>query len=177
MTNPAEEPVDIIDAAGRTVGVTTRREMRAQRLPHRCVYVLVFNSQGQVFLHLRTATKDVFPSHWDLAVGGVLAAGETFAQGAAREVDEELGVSGHLEELFPFRYEDERTVVQAMVYLLRHDGPFQLQQEEIVRGEFVAPEGIGVRAQKDPFCPDGLRVWEEFRKMFGLPTTRAGASG
>src|SRR5207302_2567377 len=39
-----DELVDIIDYAGRTVGVMARREMRDRRLPHRCTYVLVFNS-------------------------------------------------------------------------------------------------------------------------------------
>ena len=51
--------------------------------PHRCTYVLVFNIRGELFIHLRTATKDVYPSHWDVAIGGVLAAGETFAEGTA----------------------------------------------------------------------------------------------
>src|SRR5437764_413672 len=80
------------DWQGRTVGTVPRREMRGRRLPHRCTYVLVFNRRGELFVHLRTPTKDVYPSHWDVAVGGVLAAGETFDRGAARELREELGV-------------------------------------------------------------------------------------
>src|SRR5437660_9797428 len=110
---PAEELVDVIDDAGRTIGVTTRARIRAERLPHRCTYVLVFNRRGELFVHLRTPTKDVYPSYWDVAVGGVLAAGETFDRGAERELREELGVEAALEALFPFRYADERTVVQA----------------------------------------------------------------
>src|SRR6516162_1816966 len=110
--DPSTELVDVIDDAGRTVGVVTRREMRTRRLPHRCVYLLVFNRRGELFIHLRTATKDVFPSHWDLAVGGVLMAGESFDMGARRELLEELGVVAEPEPLFPFRYADERTIVQ-----------------------------------------------------------------
>lgn len=33
--NPFDEFVDVIDQAGNTVGVVTRRRMREQRLPHR----------------------------------------------------------------------------------------------------------------------------------------------
>ena len=80
----ADELVDVIDDAGATVGVVTRREMRERRLPHRCTYVLVFNSRGELFIHLRTPTKDVFPSHRDVCIGGVLAAGESFDEGARR---------------------------------------------------------------------------------------------
>jgi isopentenyldiphosphate isomerase len=158
----ASELVDVIDAEGRTVGTVTRAEMRGRRLPHRCVYVLVFNARGELFVHLRTATKDVFPSHWDVAVGGVLAAGESFADGARREAAEELGVAVEPEPLFPFRYEDARTVVQAEVYRVAHDGPFRLQPEEVVRGEFVPVDEALARAGREPFCPDGLAVLREY---------------
>jgi len=97
----ADELVDVLDAEGRTVGVVTRREMRARRLPHRSSYVLVFNRAGDLFIHLRVPTKDVYPGHWDVAVGGVLATGESFDDGARREAAEELGVEvGELEHVF-----------------------------------------------------------------------------
>jgi isopentenyldiphosphate isomerase len=164
MTTPAEELVDVIDDAGRTVGIVTRREMRTRRLPHRCTYVLIFDQRGRLFVHLRTATKDVYPSHWDVAIGGVLLAGETYSQGARREIGEELGIGAEAEELFPFRYEDHATVVQGMVYRLVHDGPFQLQAEEIVRGEFLAIDALRDRIAREPFCPDGLQVLAEYER-------------
>ena len=156
------ELVDVIDSTGRTVGVATRAEMRSRKLPHRCVYVLVFNGHGDLFVHLRTAAKDIFPSHWDVAVGGVLASGETFAIGACREVREELGVELSAQELFSFHHEDEATIVQGMVYRAVHDGPFQLQAEEIVRGEFLALAEVERRVREAPFCPDGLAVLKEY---------------
>src|SRR5438067_13792163 len=88
----ADEMVDVIDDAGQTIGVVTRQEMRRRRLPHRSTAILVFHPDGRLFIHLRTPTKDVFPSHWDVAVGGVLTAGESYADGARREVREELGI-------------------------------------------------------------------------------------
>src|SRR5262249_25802812 len=141
-TDAGNELVDVIDDAGRTVGATTRGEVRARGLPHRCVYVLVFNQQGELFIHLRTPTKDVYPSHWDVTVGGVLAAGESFAEGARRELAEELGIDAEPDPLFPFGYADAATVAQAVVYRVAHEGPFRLQPEEIVRGEFVPPSAV-----------------------------------
>ena len=76
------ELVDVIDEEGRTVGVVTRQEMRQ----HRCTYMILFNQAGELFVHLRTATKDVCPSHWDLAIGGVVSAGETFELGVRRKL-------------------------------------------------------------------------------------------
>jgi 8-oxo-dGTP pyrophosphatase MutT (NUDIX family) len=164
--NPGDELVDVIDDEGRTVATVTRREMRGRRLPHRCTYILVFNRAGELFVHLRTAGKDVYPSHWDVAVGGVLVAGESFADGARRELAEELGIDAEPKELFPFRYEDAASVVQAVVYRVVHEGPFLLQPEEIVRGEFVALSEIAVRGTRERFCPDGLAVLAEYRCRF-----------
>jgi isopentenyldiphosphate isomerase len=158
----ANELVDVVDEEGRAIGTVTRGEMRGRRLRHRCVYLLVFNGRGDLFIHLRTPAKDVFPSHWDVTVGGVLAAGESFDAAAVREGREELGVALAPEPSFSFHYADERSAVDGMVYRAVHDGPFRLQVEEIVRGEFVPVEEALARADRDPFCPDGLAVLREF---------------
>lgn len=164
MTKPAEELVDVIDEYGHVAAVATRSEMRSRRLPHRCVYVLVFDSAGRLFVHQRSPAKDVYPSYWDVCVGGVLVSGESFDDGARRESREELGVDLELEPLYPFRYSDDRTVVRAHVYRAIHDGPFTLQPEEIVSGQFVAgPDGAELLSNV-PFCPDGLEVWAAYQR-------------
>lgn len=164
--DPGDDLVDVVDAAGRTIAVATRREMRARKLAHRSVYVLVFDRRGHLFIHLRVPTKDVYPGRWDVAVGGVLQAGERFAAAAGREASEELGVEVTPAPLFPFHFADGATDVHGMVYRATHDGPFRLQREEIVRGEFVPLDAIAARATRDPFCPDGLAVLAEYRRRF-----------
>lgn len=162
QNSPADELVDILDDQGHPVGVATRRDMRLRRLTHRCVYLLVFNTRGELFIHQRTSCKDVFPSYWDVAVGGVLAAGESFAEGVRREAREEIGVAVDPTLLFPFRYQDERTSVFAEVYRATHDGPFRFQPEEVCRGEFVTAAEFERRVVRDQFCPDGLQVWAQY---------------
>src|SRR5262249_59806324 len=51
-----------------------------------------------------------------------------------------------------------------MVSRARHDGPFRLQPEEVVRGEFVSPRVVRERAAHEPFCPDGLAVLLEYQR-------------
>ena len=165
--DPGAELVDVLDDAGRVIGRTTRRDMRARRLPHRCVYILVFDPAGALFVHLRTATKDVYPSHWDAAAGGVLAAGESFDDGARRELHEELGVTAPLTALFPFRYDDRATVVHAQVYATVHAGPFVLQVEEIVEGRFVGWDELDALAVRAPMCPDSQAVVAAYRRRYG----------
>lgn len=155
----SEELVDVVDDADRVVGQATRHDVRRKNLRHRSVYVLVFNSAGQLFTHRRTLTKDIFPGHWDVAAGGVLNAGEDYDEGAQRELREELGVDGvTLRRLFPLRYDDAQNRVAGMVYSCTADGPFRLQTSEIGEGMWMDLDVLLDRTQRDPFCPDGLEA-------------------
>src|SRR5262245_60229327 len=90
----ADEIVAIVGKDNNLIGRVSRREMRSAGLPHRAAYVLVSNSGGQLFVHKRTTTKDIYPRCHDPAAGGVVLDGETYEQGAYRELKEELGISG-----------------------------------------------------------------------------------
>lgn len=162
-----DELVDVVDADGRTIDTVPRHVMRTQRLPHRCCYILVFNRAGELLIHRRTPTKDVYPGHWDVCVGGVVGAGETFDEAAARELQEEIGVDASLEALFPFRFADASTTVHGLVYRAVHDGPFRFQPEEVVEGRFLVPDAVTAHAHDVPYCPDGLAVLARFRDRQG----------
>jgi isopentenyldiphosphate isomerase len=88
----ADEIVVIVDEHNNVVGAAPRRQMRAQRLPHRSTYILVFNAQGALYVQKRTMTKDVFPGYYDPAAGGVVLAGESYEASAQRELYEEMGI-------------------------------------------------------------------------------------
>lgn len=154
-----DELVDVVDESDRVIGQAARRDVRRKNLRHRSVYVLVFNSTGQLFVHRRTLSKDVFPGYWDVAVGGVVKAGESYDEGARRELHEELGVAGlRLRRLFPMRYDDARNRVAGVVYSCANDGPFQLQASEIVEGQWMDLDVLLDRTQRDLFCPDSLEA-------------------
>ncbi len=154
-----DELVDVVDESDRVIGQAARRDVRRKNLRHRSVYVLVFNSTGQLFVHRRTLSKDVFPGHWDVAVGGVLNAGESYDEGARRELREELGVADlTLRRLFPLRYDDEHNRVAGVVYSCTSDGPFRLQASEIGEGGWMDLDVLLDRTQRDPFCPDSLEA-------------------
>ncbi len=86
----ADELLDIVDEHDQVVGQAPRAEAYAHRLRHRCVFVLARDAAGRVFVHRRTARKLVFPSLYDMFVGGVVGAGESYDEAALREAGEEL---------------------------------------------------------------------------------------
>ena len=157
--SPADEIVAIVDEDNNVVGAAPRREMRAQRLPHRSTYILVFNSQGDLYVQKRTMTKDVFPGYYDPATGGVVLAGESYEESAQRELYEELGIRDvPLTPLFTFYFTDKRTRVWGGVFACVYDGEMVLQPEEVESGEFLPIDEILRRAHTEPYTPDGMYV-------------------
>lgn len=169
----ADEMVAVLDEGNAVIGAATRSVVRAQNLRHACVTVLVSNSAGQVYVHRRTETKDVYPGCYDMMAGGVLQAGEEPAVAAAREAEEELGVTGvGLVPLAEADYADAHSQYHAYGYTTTYDGPIRWQPEEVAWGTWVSPDEL-LAMVEDPaysFAPDTLaflRRWMREGLLWG----------
>lgn len=163
-----EELVDLYDDAGRVVGRATRARVRAQNLPHAATAVVVRNSAGEVYVHRRTDTKDVYPGLYDLAAGGVVAAGEDPADAAVREAFEELGVHGvPLRSLGVADYADEHTRYRAFCFEAVYDGPIRLQPEEVAWGAWLpAAQALAwLGDDEHPFVPDTAALLTDYLRI------------
>ena len=63
---------------------------------HLVVHVVIFNSAGQMLIQQRQPFKEGWPNLWDVTVGGSAIAGDTSCTAAARELQEELGLTADL---------------------------------------------------------------------------------
>jgi 8-oxo-dGTP pyrophosphatase MutT (NUDIX family) len=131
--------------------------------------VIVRRSTGEIFVHRRADTKDVWPSLHDCAAGGVLQAGEVPDEAAVRELAEELGIEGA--ELTPLGtrwYADDDTHYFAYAYLTTWDGDVRFADGEVAEGWWERPEVLYERLSDPswPFVPDT-------RDLLELPEVRA----
>ncbi|MER5597438.1 NUDIX domain-containing protein [Streptomyces sp. NPDC002265] len=162
----ADEILDIVDENDRVVGQSPRGEAYAQGLRHRCVFVQARDATGRLFVHRRTPTKLVFPSFYDMFVGGVVGTGEAYDDAALREAEEELGVSGlpRPEFRFKFLYTDgSGHSWWSAVYEVRCELPVQPQVEEVAWYDFLPEEEVEARLDSWEWVPDGLAAYERLR--------------
>jgi len=159
VVGAGEELVDVVDESDQVVGTVTRAQMRAERLRHRCTFVVVRSTAGEVLVHRRSGLKDLWPDHWDLCAGGVVAAGEDWEPAARRELAEELGVTGAvLAPLGAATYEDPFVAEVARVWTTVHDGPFAFTDDEVVEARFVTLAELSELLAAQPFVPDSRAI-------------------
>jgi 8-oxo-dGTP pyrophosphatase MutT (NUDIX family) len=167
----ADEILDIVDESDRVIGRSSRGEVYAKGLCHRCVFIQARDAQGRLFVHRRTPSKLVFPSLYDMWVGGVVGAGESYDGAALREAEEELGVSGLPQPayLFKFLYDDGagRTWWSA-VYEVCCDLPVNPQVEEVAWHGFLPEDEVERRLTEWEWAPDGLAAYEHFKAYRSL---------
>ena len=162
----ADETLDIVDERDRVVGQAPRGEAYARGLRHRCVFIEVRDAEGRLFVHRRTPTKLVFPSHYDMFVGGVVGAGESYDDAALREAEEELGVSGLPRPVFLFKFLYDDGAGQtwwSAVYEVRCALPVDPQVEEVAWHGFLTDAELERRLPEWPWVPDGMAAYERLR--------------
>ncbi|MFD9035901.1 NUDIX domain-containing protein [Streptomyces sp. NPDC059567] len=171
MTNPAEEILDVVDEDDEVVGQAPRAEVYARGLIHRCAFIQVRDAQDRIFVHRRTPSKLVYPSLYDMFVGGVVGAGESYDEAALREAEEELGVTGlpRPEPLFRFLYDSGGVVGKwwSAVYEVRCTLPVRPQVEEVAWHAFLPEAEVVERLGEWTWVPDGLAAFERLRAHRG----------
>ena len=141
-----DELVALLDSEGQVCGSAPRSVMRRDNLRHAATGVLVRNSSGDIYVHQRTATKDVYPSYYDFAAGGVVAAGEDPYDAVVRELAEELGITGvDLVKLPEGDYADDNTSYHAYLYTCVWTGPIEHQPEEVAWGAWMSPAELAAK--------------------------------
>ncbi|MFJ4154598.1 NUDIX hydrolase [Pseudomonas sp. NPDC089752] len=158
------ELVAWVDAADQVLGALPRAELRERGLIGRCTFILLFNGAGELCVHRRTLSKALYPGYWDVAAGGMVGAGEAYADSAARELAEELGIEGaelRFHERFYFDQPDNH--LWCAVYSAVSDAPLRLQPEEVIEAKFVSLAQAEAESKVLPYCPDSLAALQRYK--------------
>jgi isopentenyldiphosphate isomerase/intracellular septation protein A len=151
-----EEWFDIVTPKGEIIGKAPRSAVHGNPdLLHPVVHVHIVNSKGELFLQKRAATKDLYPGYWDTAIGGHVSSGESINHALNREAEEELGISMvQFQPLFRYVMKNPHESELVHGFLLRDDGPFYINREEISRGRFWKLNEIEKKLGNNVFTPN-----------------------
>jgi isopentenyldiphosphate isomerase len=159
-----EEMFDVVNERDEVIDRQPRSVVHRLGLKHRATHVLVFNSRGEVFLQKRSMKKDRQPGVWDSSASGHVDSGEDYDTCAVRELREEIGLNltQPLERLFRINACEATDQEFVWVYRCRHDGPFELNPDEIDTGGWFAPEKIARWMEEHPqdFASALLLIWK-----------------
>lgn len=151
------ELVAWVDEHDRLLGGVVRAELREKGLIGRGTFILLFNSRGELCVHRRTLSKAIYPGYWDVAAGGMVQPDESYAESAARELEEELGIGGvALREHGRFLFDERGNRLWCAVFSAVSDDPLRLQPEEVLEARFLPIEQVQRLAEENPCCPDSL---------------------
>lgn len=138
----SEEIFDVCDETDRVIRQAPRSVVHANRWLHRSVHVFVFNSQGELLLQKRSASKDEDPLKYTSSASGHLHAGEDYDEAARRELDEELGIQAGVRRLTKFGATPETSYEHTVIYRADTDQAPTFLADEIETGGFYSLDAI-----------------------------------
>lgn len=156
-------PILIVDEQDNPVGEAGMLDAWEQGLIHRIARVMVEDDKGRILLQKRAASMKLYPNCWDNSAAGHVDTGESNDIAAARELKEELGLVGDLEEAgsyFTSAQQDDKILRRFNhVYkvVVGASDKITLQSEEVSEARWFTLEEIKTLIEEHPNqVTDGL---------------------
>ena len=99
-----EELVVLVDEKDNQVGLMPKMEAHEKAVLHRAFSVFIFNNEGKLMLQQRAADKYHSPLLWTNTCCSHQREGETNLEAGKRRLEEEMGFTTDLKEVFWFVY-------------------------------------------------------------------------
>ncbi len=173
------EYLDITDKNGNKTGEKKlRKHVHRDGDFHRAVDVWILNSKNELLIQKRSASKDSYPSMWEVSCSGHISAGDEPLLSAVRELKEELGLrvkANDLKYLFGIQENyitNNGTFINNEikdVYLFKKDvllSDIFLQKEEVEEVKFIHFLELEklINKKDKTFVPHK----KEYKKLFAL---------
>lgn len=92
MNAEEREMIDVVDENNNIIGDAPREGIHNTKLKHRSVHIFLFDTKGNLWLEKRSSNTDTFPGYYNSSAAGHVRKGESYLEGANREIEEELGL-------------------------------------------------------------------------------------
>lgn len=142
-----DELLDLVDDNDMVIGTVNRQDynrMIEENLGYiRASELFILNSQGKIWVPIRTAHKTIAPGGYDYSAAGHVAAGETYLAAVLREAKEEANLDVSEKDIeFVTKMQSDNVKYFRAVFLIRSDNTPKLNPEDFVGGEWFNPEEV-----------------------------------
>lgn len=156
--------LEIVDSHDTVIGTATRGEIHRMGFLHRAVHMFVFNPAGEVYIQRRSGSKDRHPGKLDSSAAGHVDPGETYAETAIRELQEELGIEAEVKEILRVPASEQTDNEHVVLFEVVTESEPAPNPEEIQWGAFMSPEQVTKLMDQSPndFVPAFILLWRKF---------------
>jgi isopentenyldiphosphate isomerase len=126
-----------VDENDKRIGVRSRTDFHTGKYIHRSVYLLLFNTNGEILLQQRASDKEWYPDLFTFAVGGTVE-DESYEDCIKREMKEEIGVSIDARRLFKYPFFDTYDKAWRCVFVGTTDNKITPDAREIQRTIWIS---------------------------------------
>lgn len=150
-----EEQVILVDENDNQIGLMGKMEAHEKALLHRAFSVFTFNDKKELLLQQRAAEKYHSPLLWTNTCCSHQRNGETSLEAGKRRLQEEMGFTCELEEVFSFIYKapfdnglTEHELDHVMVGFYNEDPV--INREEVEAFKWMPLEDVKLDIEKQP---------------------------
>ena len=150
-----EELVVLVDKNDNQIGLMPKMEANEKAVLHRAFSVFTFNNKGELLLQQRAAHKYHSPLLWTNTCCSHQREGETNIEAGKRRLQEEMGFTTELKEVFSFIYKapfenglTEHELDHVMVG--DFDGEPNINKEEVESYKWMLLEDVKNNIENNP---------------------------
>ncbi len=150
-----EELVVLVDKNDNQIGLMPKMEAHEKAVLHRAFSVFTFNNKGELLLQQRAAHKYHSPLLWTNTCCSHQREGETNIEAGKRRLQEEMGFTTELKEVFSFIYKapfenglTEHELDHVMVG--DFDGEPNINKEEVESYKWMLLEDVKKDIENNP---------------------------
>tara|TARA_B100001564_G_scaffold353801_1_gene363334 strand:+ start:570 stop:1094 length:525 start_codon:yes stop_codon:yes gene_type:complete len=160
------EILSVVNEEDLVIGQRRRDEIHSLNLFHRSIHVLVFNSNGEIFLQQRGLLKQESPGLWASSVSGHVDAGESYDVACIREIEEEIGIKINYipKKLFKLKPSKLTANEFSWVYYLETDQLLNPNLSEIEMGKWFSKENLDyfILNNQDKVADLFIHIWRKY---------------
>ena len=155
------ENVILVDELDNEVGLMPKIEAHEKAVLHRAFSVFVFNDDNELMLQQRAKDKYHSPLLWTNTCCSHQRKGETNISAGKRRLQEEMGFSWELEEVFSFIYKapfDNGLTEHELDHVMigYYNGEPEINPEEVESFKWMLLDDVKIDIEKNP---DDYTAW------------------